>query len=65
MTIRLEGVPCRYQEDHIAGKGANSLSHCTLVHTFVPMLEAMNIPDRKGSRGKKGKTGENPSMAAD
>ena len=28
MRIRLEGVPRRYHEDHIAAKGVNSLSHC-------------------------------------
>ena len=27
MTIRLEGVPHRYHEDHIAAKGINSLCH--------------------------------------
>ena len=27
MRIRLEGVPHRYHEDHIAAKGTNSFSH--------------------------------------
>ena len=32
MKIRLEGVPHRYHEDHIAAKGTNSLNHYNLVH---------------------------------
>ena len=31
----MEGVPCRYHEDHIAAKGMNSLSHYNLVHKFI------------------------------
>ena len=62
MRIRLEGVPQRYHEDHIAAKGINSLSHYNLVHKFVPMLQARC----KGSSGKRmGKTSENTGMAAD
>ena len=38
--IRLEGVPYRYHEDHIAAKRMNSLSHYNLVHKFVPMPQA-------------------------
>ena len=37
MRIRLECVPQRYHEDHIAAKGINSLSHYNLVHKFLPM----------------------------
>ena len=41
MRIRLEGVPQRYHEDHISAKGINfSLSHCNLVHEFIPMPQA-------------------------
>ena len=47
MRIRLEGVPHKYHEDHISAKGINSLSHCNLVHKFIPMPEAKNIPDAK------------------
>ena len=39
-TKRLEGVPDRYHECHIAAKGMNSLSHYNLVHKFVPMPQA-------------------------
>ena len=33
-----------HHEDHIAGKGENSLQHCNLVHKFIPMPQAMKIP---------------------
>ena len=29
-----------YHEDHIAGKGENSLQHSNLVHKFIPMPQA-------------------------
>ena len=48
MRIRLEGVPYRYHEDHIAATGINSFSHYNLVHKF-PMPEAMKIPDAKAT----------------
>ena len=47
MRIRLEGRPKRYHEDHIAAKGINSLSHFNLVHKFIPMPQALKIPDAK------------------
>ena len=40
-------------EDHIAGKGMNSLSHKNLVHEFIPVPEAMKIPDAKTAVEKK------------
>ena len=49
MRIRLEGVPHRYHEDHIAGKDTNSLSHYNKVHKFIPMPQAMKIPDAKAA----------------
>ena len=49
MRIRLEGVPQRYHEDHIAAKGMNSLSHVNLVHKFIPMPQALKIPDAKAA----------------
>ena len=39
MRIRLEGVPQRYHEDHIATKGTNSQSHHNLVHKFFRSLK--------------------------
>ena len=52
IRIRKEGAPRRYHEDHIAGKGMNSLSHCNLVHKFVPTPQAMKIPDAKAAMEK-------------
>ena len=49
VRIRTEGLPRRNHEDHFARKGMNSSSHYNLVHRFIPMLEAMNIPDAKAA----------------
>ena len=43
----------------------NSLSHYNLVHKFIPMPQAMKIPDAKAAVVKMGKTRENTGMAAD
>ena len=40
-------------EDHIAGKGINSLNHCNLVHKFIPRPQAMNILEAKAAVEKK------------
>ena len=40
-------------EDHIAGKGENSLQHYNLVHTFIPMPQAMKIPAAKAAVDKE------------
>ena len=40
-------------EDHIAGKGANSLQHYNLVHKFIPMPQAMKIPAAKAAVDKE------------
>ena len=47
MRIRLEGVPHRYHEDHIAAKGINSLSHYNQVHKFIPKPHAMKAAVEK------------------
>ena len=66
MIIRLEGAPHRYHADHITAKGMNSTTHHSLVRKFIPMPEAMKIPDEKAPVEKaKGKIGENTGMAAD
>ena len=44
---RLEGTLHKDHEDHVGGKGINSLNHYNLVHKFIPMPQAMNIPDAK------------------
>ena len=49
MRIRLEGVPHRYHEDHISAQGINSLSHYNLIHKFIPMPQALKIPDAKAA----------------
>ena len=43
-------------EDHIAGKGENSLQHYNLVHKFVPMPQAMKVPAAKAAVDKKWET---------
>ena len=40
-------------EDHIAGKGENSLQHHNLVHKFIPMPQAMKIPAAKAAVDKE------------
>ena len=53
MRIRLEGVPHRYHEDHIAAEGRNSLSRFNLVHKFIPMSQALKLPDAKAAVAKE------------
>ena len=40
-----------HHEDHIAGKGENSLQHCNLVH--IPMPQAIKIPAAKAAVDKE------------
>ena len=42
-------------EDHIAGKGENSLQHYNSVHKFIPMPQAMKIPAAKAAVDKEWK----------
>ena len=42
-----------HHEDHIAGKGENSLQHYNLVHKFNPMPQAMNIPAAEAAVDKE------------
>ena len=46
-TMRMEESLPKYHEDHIAGRGDNSLQHYYLVHKFIPMPQAMKIPAAK------------------
>ena len=41
-----------HHEDHIAGKGENSLQHYNWVHKFIPVPQAMKIPAAKARNGK-------------
>ena len=53
-------------EDHIAGKGENSLQHYNLVHKFIPMPQAMKNSGSKSSGGQgMGKIGENFGVELD
>ena len=47
-----ESLPTHH-EDHVAGKGDNSLQHYNLVHKFIPMLQAMKIPAAKAAMDKE------------
>ena len=42
-----------HHQDHIAGKGENSLQHHNLVHKFIPMPQAMKIPAAKAAVDKE------------
>ena len=43
--MRMEESLPKYHEDHIAGRGDNSLQH--YIHKFIPLPQAMNIPAAK------------------
>ena len=47
-----ESLPIHH-EDHIAGKGDNSLQHYNLVHKFISMPQAMKIPAAKAAVDKE------------
>ena len=49
---RLEGAQPKDHEDHFARKGYNSLSHRNLVHKFIPMPQAMKIPEARAAVDK-------------
>ena len=42
-----------HHEDHLAGKGENSLQHYNLIHKFIPMPQAMRIPAAKAAVDKE------------
>ena len=49
----MEGTLHKDHEDHIAGRGINSLSHYNLVHKFILVPQAMKIPDAKAAVDKE------------
>ena len=51
--LRMKESRPNYHEDHIAGKGDNSLQHYNLVHKFIPMPQAMKIPAAKAAVDKE------------
>ena len=54
-----------HHEDHIAGKGENSLQHYNLVHKFIPMPQAMKIPAAKAAVDKEWEKLENFGVESD
>ena len=51
--MRMEESLPNHHEDHIAGKGDNSLQHFSLVHKFIPMPQAVKIPAAKAAVDKE------------
>ena len=51
--LRMGNSVPNYHEDHIAGKGENSLQHCNLVHKFIPMSQAIKIRAAKAAVDKE------------
>ena len=51
--LRMEESLPNYDEDHIAGKGDDSLQHYNLVHKFIPIPQAMKIPAAKAAVDKE------------
>ena len=51
--LRMGESSPNHHEDHIAGKGDNSLQHYNLVHKFIPMPQAMKIPAAKAAVDKE------------
>ena len=52
-STRMEESLPNYHEDHVAGKGDNSLQHYNLVHKFIPMPQAMKFPAAKAAVDKE------------
>ena len=53
--MRMGNSISHHHEDHIAGKGENSLQHYNLVHKFIPVPQAMKIPAAKAAVDKEWK----------
>ena len=50
--LRMGNSVPNYHQDHIAGKGENSLKLYNLVHKFIPVPQAMKIPAAKAAVDK-------------
>ena len=50
---RLESTLPRNHEDHVAEKGVQSINHNNTVRKFVPLPQAMKIPDVKAAVDKE------------
>ena len=51
--LRMGNSVPNHHEDHIAGKGHNSLQHYNLVHKIFPMPQAVNFPAAKAAVDKE------------
>ena len=60
--LRMGNSLPNHHQDHIAGKGDNSLQHYNLVHKFIPMPQAMKIPAAKAAVDKEWEKLENISV---
>ena len=64
--LRMGNSMPTHHEDHIAGKGDNSLQHYYLVHKFIPLPQGIKIPAAKAAVDKgMGKIGENFGVECD
>ena len=64
--LRMGESSPNHHDDHIAGKGDNSLQHYNLVHKFIPMPHAMKIPAVKAAVDKEwGKIGKDFGVEPD
>ena len=57
--LRIEESLPNHHEDHVAGKGDNSLQHYNLIHKFISMPQALKIPAAKAAVDKKWEKLEN------
>ena len=55
---RLEGAEHKSHQDHITAKGMNSITHYSLVHKFIPLPQALKVPDAKAAVEKSWETWE-------
>ena len=58
-----ESLPIHH-EDHVAGKGHNSLQHKNLIHTFIPM-PSYKFSQYRQQWTKNGKIGEHFGVGPD
>ena len=49
---KLEGAGHKPHQDYITAKGRNSTTHCSLVHKFIPMPQALKTSRCKGGSGQ-------------
>ena len=63
--MRMENSEPHNHEDHIAGKGENSLQHYNLVHRLFFCLELFNSCSRSSGGQELGKIGDNFDLELD